>query len=84
MSETTPSGTAPATSGGPSRRDFIRGASAAALGAAAGARFHGLPGAYAAGSDEIPTAAMELACPTRLLPEFAMTSSPTVKSSVRL
>ena len=53
MSETTPSGTAPATPGGPSRRDFIRGASAAALGAAAVARFHGLPGAYAAGSDEI-------------------------------
>ena len=47
MSETTPSGTAP------SRRDFIRGASAAALGAAAAARFHGLPGAHAAGSDEI-------------------------------
>lgn len=37
----------------PSRRDFIRGATAAAVGTAAAARFQGLVGAYAAGSDEI-------------------------------
>jgi myo-inositol 2-dehydrogenase / D-chiro-inositol 1-dehydrogenase len=45
MSETTHSGS--------SRRAFIRDASAAAVGAAAVARFHGLVGAHAAGSDEI-------------------------------
>ena len=38
---------------GPSRRDFIREATAAAVGTAAVARFHGLVGAHAAGSDEI-------------------------------
>ncbi len=38
---------------GPSRRDFIRDATAAAVGTAAVARFHGLVGAHAAGSDEI-------------------------------
>ncbi len=38
---------------GPSRRDFIRGATAAAVGSAAAARFQGLTGAYAAGTDEI-------------------------------
>ena len=37
----------------PSRRDFIRDATAAAVGTAAVARFHGLAGAHAAGSDEI-------------------------------
>ena len=35
----------------PSRRDFIRDATAAAVGTAAVARFHGLVGAHAAGSD---------------------------------
>jgi myo-inositol 2-dehydrogenase / D-chiro-inositol 1-dehydrogenase len=40
-------------SAGPSRRDFIRDATAAAVGTAAVARFHGLVGAQAAGSDEI-------------------------------
>ena len=34
----------------PSRRDFIRDATAAAVGTAAVARFHGLVGAHAAGS----------------------------------
>ena len=38
---------------GPSRRDFIREATAAAVGTAAVARFQGLVGAHAAGSDEI-------------------------------
>jgi predicted dehydrogenase len=38
---------------GPSRRDFIRGATAAAVGTAVATRFEGLAGAYAAGSDEI-------------------------------
>jgi predicted dehydrogenase len=38
---------------GPSRRDFIRDATAAAVGTAAVARFSGLVGAHAAGSDEI-------------------------------
>jgi myo-inositol 2-dehydrogenase / D-chiro-inositol 1-dehydrogenase len=38
---------------GPSRRDFIRDATAAAVGTAAVARFHGFAGAHAAGSDEI-------------------------------
>ena len=38
---------------GPSRRDFIREATAVAVGTAAVARFHGLVGAHAAGSDEI-------------------------------
>ena len=38
---------------GPSRRDFIREATAAAVGTAAVARFHGLVGAHAAGTDEI-------------------------------
>lgn len=39
--------------GVPSRREFIRDATAAAVGTAAVARFHGLVGAHAAGSDEI-------------------------------
>jgi myo-inositol 2-dehydrogenase / D-chiro-inositol 1-dehydrogenase len=38
---------------GPSRRDFIRNATAVAVGTAAAARFQGLVGAHAAGSDEI-------------------------------
>ena len=38
---------------GPTRRDFIKDASAAALGVAAAARLQGITGAYAAGSDEI-------------------------------
>ena len=38
---------------GTSRREFIRDASAAAVGATAAARFQGLAGAHAAGSDEI-------------------------------
>jgi myo-inositol 2-dehydrogenase/D-chiro-inositol 1-dehydrogenase len=38
---------------GPSRREFIKGASAAALGTAAVTGFPGLAGAHAAGSDEI-------------------------------
>jgi predicted dehydrogenase len=45
MTEPTPSGS--------SRREFIRDASAAALGVAAAARLQGLTGAYAAGTDEI-------------------------------
>ena len=41
------------TSAAPSRRDFIRDASAAAVGVAAVTRWQGIAGAWAAGSDEI-------------------------------
>jgi myo-inositol 2-dehydrogenase/D-chiro-inositol 1-dehydrogenase len=41
------------TSAAPSRRDFIRDASAAAVGVAAATQWQGVPGAWAAGSDEI-------------------------------